>query len=236
MINFNILVVDDEKEICNAIEIYLKREGYNVYKAYDGIEALEKLNDNNIHLILLDVMMPKLDGIKTCLKIREDQNIPIIILSAKSENVDKIIGLNSGADDYITKPFNHLELIARVKSQLRRYEKPLKVENINVKDKIIIKDLEIDTTKKTTTLRGENIKLTATEYGILLLLAANPGKVFSIKEIYEKVWKAPFYHSENTVTVHIRRMREKIEFNPKDPEYIKVVWGVGYKIDDSTAK
>lgn len=236
MINFNILVVDDEKEICNAIEIYLKREGYNVYKAYDGIEALEKLNDNNIHLILLDVMMPKLDGIKTCLKIREDQNIPIIILSAKSENVDKIIGLNSGADDYITKPFNHLELIARVKSQLRRYEKPLNVENINVKDKIIIKDLEIDTTKKTTTLRGEDVKLTATEYGILLLLAANPGKVFSIKEIYERVWKAPFYHSENTVTVHIRRMREKIEFNPKDPEYIKVVWGVGYKIDDSTAK
>lgn len=236
MINFNILVVDDEKEICNAIEIYLKREGYNVYKAYDGIEALEVLGENNIHLILLDVMMPKLDGIKTCLKIREDQNIPIIILSAKSENVDKIIGLNSGADDYITKPFNHLELLARVKSQLRRYEKPLNVENINVKDKIIIKDLEIDTTKKTTTLRGEEIKLTATEYGILVLLASNPGKVFSIKEIYENVWKAPFYHSENTVTVHIRRMREKIEVNAKNPEYIKVVWGVGYKIVDSTTK
>lgn len=236
MINFNILVVDDEKEICNAIEIYLKREGYNVYKAYDGIEALELLGENNIHLILLDVMMPKLDGIKTCLKIREDQNIPIIILSAKSENVDKIIGLNSGADDYITKPFNHLELLARVKSQLRRYEKPLNVENINVKDKIIIKDLEIDTTKKITTLRGEEIKLTATEYGILVLLASNPGKVFSIKEIYENVWKAPFYHSENTVTVHIRRMREKIEVNAKNPEYIKVVWGVGYKIVDSTTK
>lgn len=236
MINFNILVVDDEKEICNAIEIYLKREGYNVYKAYDGIEALEVLGENNIHLILLDVMMPKLDGIKTCLKIREDQNIPIIILSAKSENVDKIIGLNSGADDYITKPFNHLELLARVKSQLRRYEKPLNVENINVKDKIIIKDLEIDTTKKITTLRGEEIKLTATEYGILVLLASNPGKVFSIKEIYENVWKAPFYHSENTVTVHIRRMREKIEVNAKNPEYIKVVWGVGYKIVDSTTK
>ncbi|WP_404989247.1 response regulator transcription factor [Clostridium culturomicium] len=234
--NYNILVVDDEKEICNAIEIYLKREGYNVYKAYDGIEALELLGENNIHLILLDVMMPKLDGIKTCLKIRQDQNIPIIILSAKSENVDKIIGLNSGADDYITKPFNHLELLARVKSQLRRYEKPLNVENINVKDKIIIKDLEIDTTKKTTTLRGEEIKLTATEYGILVLLASNPGKVFSIKEIYENVWKAPFYHSENTVTVHIRRMREKIEVNAKNPEYIKVVWGVGYKIVDSTIK
>lgn len=236
MINYNILVVDDEKEICNAIEIYLKREGYNVYKAYDGIEALELLGENNIHLILLDVMMPKLDGIKTCLKIRQDQNIPIIILSAKSENVDKIIGLNSGADDYITKPFNHLELLARVKSQLRRYEKPLNVENTNVKDKIIIKDLEIDTTKKTTTLRGEEIKLTATEYGILVLLASNPGKVFSIKEIYENVWKAPFYHSENTVTVHIRRMREKIEVNAKNPEYIKVVWGVGYKIVDSTIK
>lgn len=236
MINYNILVVDDEKEICNAIEIYLKREGYNVYKAYDGIEALELLGENNIHLILLDVMMPKLDGIKTCLKIRQDQNIPIIILSAKSENVDKIIGLNSGADDYITKPFNHLELLARVKSQLRRYEKPLNVENINVKDKIIIKDLEIDTTKKTTTLRGEEVKLTATEYGILVLLASNPGKVFSIKEIYENVWKAPFYHSENTVTVHIRRMREKIEVNAKNPEYIKVVWGVGYKIVDSTIK
>lgn len=236
MINFNILVVDDEKEICDAIEIYLKREGYGVYKAFDGMEALEILADNKIHLILLDVMMPKLDGIKTCMKIREDQNIPIIILSAKSENVDKIIGLNSGADDYITKPFNHLELIARVKSQLRRYEKPLNVENINVKDKIIIKDLEIDTTRKTVALRGEEVKLTATEYGILLLLASNPGKVFSIKEIYEKVWKAPFYHSENTVTVHIRRMREKIEFNPKNPEYIKVVWGVGYKIDDSTYK
>lgn len=236
MINFNILVVDDEKEICNAIEIYLKREGYNVYKAFDGIEALEVLNNNNIHLILLDVMMPKLDGIKTCLKIRENQNIPIIILSAKSENVDKIIGLNSGADDYITKPFNHLELVARVKSQLRRYEKPLNVENINLKDRIIVNDLEIDTTKKTTTLRGEEVKLTATEYGILLLLAANTGKVFSIKEIYEKVWKAPFYHSENTVTVHIRRLREKIEFNPKNPEYIKVVWGVGYKMDNSTIK
>lgn len=231
MLNFNILVVDDEKEICNAIEIYLKREGFNVYKAFDGIEALEILEENKVHLIILDVMMPKLDGIKTCLKIREKENIPIIILSAKSENLDKIIGLNSGADDYITKPFNHLELIARVKSQLRRYEKPLDIENVNLKDKIIIKDLFIDTTLKSVKLRGEEIKLTATEYGILLLLASNAGKIFSIKEIYEKVWKSPFYHSENTVTVHIRRIREKIEINPKDPEYIKVVWGVGYKMD-----
>ncbi len=232
MSNFNILVVDDEVEICNAIEIYLKREDLNVLKAYDGIEALQILEEEKIHLILLDVMMPKLDGIKTCLKIRENRNIPIIILSAKSENLDKIIGLNSGADDYITKPFNHLELIARVKSQLRRYEKPLDIENVNLKDKIIIKDLIIDTTLKSVTLRDEPVKLTATEYGILLLLASNTGKVFSIKEIYENVWKAPFYHSENTVTVHIRRMREKIEINSKDPEYIKVVWGVGYKIEN----
>lgn len=231
MSNFNILVVDDEIEICNAIEIYLNREGLNVFKAYDGIEALQVLEEEKIHLILLDVMMPKLDGIKTCLKIRENRNIPIIILSAKSENLDKIIGLNSGADDYITKPFNHLELIARVKSQLRRYEKPLDIENVSLKDKIIIKDLIIDTTLKSATLRGELLKLTATEYGILLLLASNAGKVFSIKEIYENVWKAPFYHSENTVTVRIRRMREKIEINSKNPEYIKVVWGVGYKIE-----
>ena len=231
MSNFNILVVDDEIEICNAIEIYLNREGLNVFKAYDGIEALQVLEEEKIHLILLDVMMPKLDGIKTCLKIRENRNIPIIILSAKSENLDKIIGLNSGADDYITKPFNHLELIARVKSQLRRYEKPLDIENVSLKDKIIIKDLIIDTTLKSATLRGELLKLTATEYGILLLLASNAGKVFSIKEIHETVWKAPFYHSEHTVTVRIRRMREKIEINSKNPEYIKVVWGVGYKIE-----
>lgn len=231
MTNYNILVVDDEVEICSAIEIYLKRENLNVYKAYDGLEALDILNDKKIHLIILDIMMPKLDGLKTCMKIRESKNIPIIMLSAKSENLDKIIGLNCGADDYITKPFNHLELVARVKSQLRRYEKPLDTTNINIKDKIIIKDLIIDTSKRSVILRGENVKLTATEYGILLLLASNPGKVFSIKEIYEEVWKEPFYHSENTVTVHIRRMREKIEINSKDPEYIKVVWGVGYKIE-----
>lgn len=231
MTNYNILVVDDEVEICSAIEIYLKRENLNVYKAYDGLEALDILNDKKIHLIILDIMMPKLDGLKTCMKIRESKNIPIIMLSAKSENLDKIIGLNCGADDYITKPFNHLELVARVKSQLRRYEKPLDTTNINIKDKIIIKDLIIDTSKRSVILRGENIKLTATEYGILLLLASNPGKVFSIKEIYEEVWKETFYHSENTVTVHIRRMREKIEINSKDPEYIKVVWGVGYKIE-----
>lgn len=232
MKNFNILVVDDEREICDAIEIYLKREELNVFKAYDGIDALEILHKEKIHLIILDVMMPKLDGLKTCMKIRENNNIPIIMLSAKSENLDKIIGLNSGADDYITKPFNHLELVARVKSQLRRYEKPLDVSSINIKDKIIIKDLIIDTTQKSVMLRDSLVRLTATEYGILLLLASNPGRIYSIKEIYENVWNEPFYHSENTVTVHIRRMREKIEINTKEPEYIKVVWGLGYKIDE----
>lgn len=231
MNDYNILVVDDEIEICNAIEIYLRRENLNAIKAHNGIEALEILNKNKVHLIILDIMMPELDGLKTCMKIRETKNIPIIILSAKSENIDKIIGLNSGADDYITKPFNHLELIARVKSQLRRYEKPLYIEDNESQGKIIVKDLEIDTASKSVILRNNPVKLTATEYRILLLLASNPGKIFSIKEIYEKVWNEPFYHSENTVTVHIRRMREKIEINSKDPEYIKVVWGLGYKIE-----
>ena len=173
--------------------------------------------------------MPKLDGMRTCLKIRESRNIPIILLSAKSEDSDKILGLNIGADDYVTKPFNHLELVARVKSQLRRYDYPLNREN--TQDLIVIKDLTIDTVNKQVSLRGENIKLTATEYKILTLLASHPGRIFSIKEIYERVWEEPFYKSENTVTVHIRRMREKIEINSKEPEYIKVVWGLGYKID-----
>ncbi|MFR2299378.1 MAG: response regulator transcription factor [Clostridium paraputrificum] len=186
------------------------------------------LEGKQIHLIILDIMMPKLDGIKTCLKIRESKNIPIIMLSAKGEDSDKILGLNVGADDYITKPFNNLELVARVKSQLRRYEKPLSIEESSV---IKVKDLEIDTLLKKITVRGEEIKATATEYKILLLLASNLGRVFSIKEIYEKVWEEPFYKSENTVTVHIRRIREKIELNTKEPEYIKVVWGIGYKIE-----
>ena len=225
---YNVLVVDDEKEIRDAIEIYLRGEKLNVIKAEDGLEALDILEGKQIHLIILDVMMPKLDGIKTCLKIRESKNIPIIMLSAKGEDSDKILGLNVGADDYITKPFNNLELVARVKSQLRRYEKPLSIEESSV---IKVKDLEIDTLLKKITLRGEEIKATATEYKILLLLASNLGRVFSIKEIYEKVWEEPFYKSENTVTVHIRRIREKIELNTKEPEYIKVVWGIGYKIE-----
>ena len=225
---YNVLVVVDEKEIRDAIEIYLRGEKLNVIKAEDGLEALDILEGKQIHLIILDIMMPKLDGIKTCLKIRESKNIPIIMLSAKGEDSDKILGLNVGADDYITKPFNNLELVARVKSQLRRYEKPLSIEESSV---IKVKDLEIDTLLKKITVRGEEIKATATEYKILLLLASNLGRVFSIKEIYEKVWEEPFYKSENTVTVHIRRIREKIELNTKEPEYIKVVWGIGYKIE-----
>ena len=230
MDKFTVLVVDDEKEICDAIELYLNLEGIDVIKALDGLEALDILKTKNIHLIILDIMMPKLDGIKTCMEIRKDNNIPIIMLSAKSEFNDKILGLNIGADDYITKPFNHLELVARVKSQLRRYEKPL--ENVIVDDKKIeVKDLEIDEKLKKITLRGEELRLTATEYKIVLLLAKNIGRIFSIREIYEHVWEEDFYKSENTVTVHIRRIREKMELNIKQPEYIKVVWGLGYKME-----
>ncbi|MDD6770103.1 MAG: response regulator transcription factor [Inconstantimicrobium porci] len=225
---YSILVVDDEKEIRDAIEIYLRGENYKVYKAGDGIEALDILNEHEIHVIILDIMMPKLDGIRTCMKIREKNNIPIIMLSAKGEDSDKILGLNIGADDYVTKPFNYLELVARVKSQLRRYEKPLSENNGNV---ISIRDLVIYKDLKRVEVRGEEVKLTATEFKIIELLAQNPGKVFSIEEIYEKIWGEPIYKSDNTVTVHIRRIREKIEINTKEPEYIKVVWGVGYKID-----
>lgn len=229
MDKFNVLVVDDEKEIRDAIDIYLRGEGINVIKAKDGLEALEVLDKEDVHLVVLDLMMPRLDGMQTCIKIRETRNMPIIMLSAKSEDSDKILGLNIGADDYVTKPFNNLELVARVKSQLRRYEKPLSIENSQ--DTIVIKDLMIDNINKKVVLRGNEVKLTATEYKILILLASHPGRIFSIKEIYEKVWEEAFYKSENTVTVHIRRMREKIEINSKDPEYIKVVWGIGYKVD-----
>ena len=228
MDKFNVLVVDDEKEIRDAIDIYLRGEGINVIKAKDGLEALEVLDKEDVHLVVLDLMMPRLDGMQTCMKIRETRNMPIIMLSAKSEDSDKILGLNIGADDYVTKPFNNLELVARVKSQLRRYEKPLSIENSQ--DTIIIKDLLIDNINKKVVLRGNEVKLTATEYKILILLASHPGRIFSIKEIYEKVWEEAFYKSENTVTVHIRRMREKIEINSKDPEYIKEVWGIGYKV------
>ena len=231
--NFNILVVDDEKEIRDAIEIYLRGENLNVLKAEDGIDALEKLDENEIHLIILDIMMPKMDGIRTCLSIREKRNIPIIMLSAKSEDSDKILGLNVGADDYVTKPFNHLELVARVKAQLRRYDNPLTAteENTNNSSVIRIRDLVIDGEEKMAIVRGEKIKLTATEYKILYLLCSYPGRIFSSKEIYERVWEEAFYNGDNTVTVHIRRIREKIELNPKEPDYLKVVWGLGYKIE-----
>ena len=229
MEKFNILVCDDEKAIVDAIEIYLKQEGYNVLKAYNGEEALKILDENEVHLILLDIMMPKMDGLKATIKIRENLNIPIIILSAKSEDTDKILGLNFGADDYITKPFNPLELVARVKSQMRRYTS---LGSIAEKTNIIkIGGLELDKEAKEVRVEGEPVKLTATEYGILELLMENAGKVFSIDQIYESVWNELSFAPENTVSVHIRRIREKIEINPKEPRYLKVVWGIGYKIE-----
>ncbi len=226
---FNILVCDDDKSIVDAIEIYLIQEKYNVLKAYDGMEALKVLEENEVHLILMDIMMPKMDGLKTTIKIRETQNIPIIILSAKSEDTDKILGLNFGADDYLAKPFNPLELMARVKSQMRRYTA---LGSIAEKSNTIkTGDLELDKDAKEVRVCNEQVKLTATEYGILLLLMENAGKVFSIDEIYEKVWNELSFAPENTVSVHIRRIREKIEINPKEPKYLKVVWGIGYKIE-----
>ena len=229
MEKLNILVCDDDKAIVDAIEIYLKNEGYHVIKAYNGLEALEELEKNEIHLILMDVMMPKMDGISATVKIREKMNIPIIILSAKTEDTDKILGLNFGADDYITKPFNPLELLARVKSQMRRYTSLGSIaEKSNV---ITIGDLELDKDAKEVRVNGESVKLTATEYGILQLLMENAGKVLSISQIYESVWKELSFAPENTVSVHIRRIREKIEINPKEPRYLKVVWGIGYKFE-----
>ena len=234
MIKNNVLVVDDDKEIVDAIDIYLRNEGINVIKAYDGIEALEALMENDVHLILMDIMMPKMDGLRTTMKIRQEKNIPIILISAKSEDTDKILGLNMGADDYITKPFNPLELIARVKSQLRRYTVLGNYSGQNKEEtKSIISSggLSLNQDTKEVLVDGEGIKLTATEFGILELLLKNQGRVFSIDEIYEKVWKEPSYNAENTVAVHIRRIREKIEINPKEPKYLKVVWGLGYKIE-----
>ena len=229
---YNILVVDDDKEIVESIEIYLKNEGFNIFKAYNGIEALEILVDKEIHLILMDIMMPKLDGIKATIKIREEKNIPIILVSAKSEDTDKIIGLNIGADDYITKPFNLLELVARVKSNLRRYVTLGNYNNDTInKDVLKSGGLELNTSTKQVKVDGELVKITPIEFKILKLLLANKGRVFSIDEIYEKVWNEESFNVENTVAVHIRRIREKIEINPKEPRYLKVVWGVGYKIE-----
>ncbi len=231
MKNIKILVVDDDREIAGAIEKLLALEGYHVIKAYNGFDALEALVSGDIKLILMDVMMPKLDGLSATLKIRESKNIPIIILSAKSEDSDKILGLSMGADDYITKPFNPQELIARVKSQLRRYMHLGDMGNIKSSSQIVVGGLCLDTDAKQLKVDGEDVHLTAKEFQILELLMKNKGIVFSAEKIYERVWKATPYSIENTVMVHIRRIREKIEINPKEPNYLKVVWGIGYKIE-----
>ena len=228
---YNILVCDDDKAIVEAIEIYLSQEGYHILKAFDGEQALKIIENEKVDLLLLDVMMPKLDGIRTTLKIREKHSIPIIILSAKSEDVDKILGLNVGADDYVTKPFNPLELIARVKSQLRRYTQlggSAQFESDTIYE---VGGLRMNDDLKEVTVDGEPVKLTPIEYNILLLLMKNQGRVFSINQIYESIWNEDAIGADNTVAVHIRHIREKIEINPKEPRYLKVVWGVGYKIE-----
>lgn len=226
-----ILVVDDDKEIAGAIEKLLKLEGFEVLKAYNGLQALDMLVNNDIQLILLDVMMPKLDGLSTTMKIRESKNIPIIILSAKSEDTDKILGLSMGADDYVTKPFNSQELVARVKSQLRRYLRLGDLDKAKNSAQITVGGLCLDNEAKQLTVDGDAVKLTATEYKIVELLMTNAGIVFSAEKIYERVWQEAAYSVENTVMVHIRRIREKIEITPKEPKYLKVVWGIGYKIE-----
>lgn len=225
-----ILVCDDDREIVEAIDIYLQQEGYQVLKAYDGEEALRILKESEVHLLIMDVMMPKLDGIRATLKIREESSIPIIILSAKTEDSDKILGLNVGADDYLGKPFNPLELVARVKSQLRRYTM---LGNVAEKNDAVyeVGGLSINDDLKEVTVDGEAVRLTPIEYNILLLLVKNQGKVFSINQIYENIWNEDAIGADNTVAVHIRHIREKIEINPKEPRYLKVVWGVGYKIE-----
>ncbi len=227
----NILIVDDEKEIVDLIEIYLQNDGYGVYKANSGDEALRIIDENTVHLVLLDIMMPGIDGLEVCRRIRRDKNIPIIMLSAKSQDMDKVLGLTTGADDYITKPFNPIELLARVKSQLRRYlylnpHVPDENDEIVVGGGIIInKDTHV------VCKDGEEISLTPIEFGILYLLASNAGRVFDSEEIFERVWKERYFQSNNTVMVHIRRLREKIEDDPRNPQYIKTVWGVGYKFE-----
>lgn len=224
----NILIVDDDRQIVDSIGIFLKGDGYSVFKAYDGMEALDILASQEIHLMILDIMMPKLDGIKTLLKLRESRNIPVILLSAKSEDADKIFGLSAGADDYVTKPFNPSELIARVKSQLRRYTT---LGSIGKQSGIItIGGLSLDVEQKIAKIDGEEVRMTPIEYRILELLVQNRGKVFSTEEIYRKVWREDVAVADNTIAVHIRHIREKIEINPKDPKYLKVVWGIGYKI------
>lgn len=226
-----ILVCDDDKDIVEAIDIYLTQEGYEVLKAYDGDEAIKVLKSNEVDLLIMDVMMPRLDGIRATLKIRENMSLPIIILSAKSEDADKILGLNIGADDYMTKPFNPLELVARVKSQLRRYTQLGSTARSDNQSEFRTGGLVIRDDLKEVTVDGEKVKLTPIEYNILLLLVKNQGKVFSINQIYENIWNEEAIGADNTVAVHIRHIREKIEINPKEPRYLKVVWGVGYKVE-----
>ena len=226
-----ILVCDDDKDIVEAIDIYLTQEGYEVLKAYDGDEAIKVLKSNEVDLLIMDVMMPRLDGIRATLKIRENMSLPIIILSAKSEDADKILGLNIGADDYITKPFNPLELVARVKSQLRRYTQLGSTARSDNQSEFRTGGLVIRDDLKEVTVDGEKVKLTPIEHNILLLLVKNQGKVFSINQIYENIWNEEAIGADNTVAVHIRHIREKIEINPKEPRYLKVVWGVGYKVE-----
>ena len=226
-----ILICDDDKEISEAISIYLQNEGYTTLLAFTGKQALSILELNEIHLIIMDIMMPEMDGLHATMEIRRERNIPIIMLSAKSEDTDKILGLNMGADDYITKPFNPLELIARVKSQLRRYTMLGSLPETSSEEMFVVGALVLDDKNKKVTIDGEDVHLTPLEYKICYLLIRHPGRVFSIDEIYELVWGEDSFGGGSTVTVHIRRIREKIEINPKEPKYIKVVWGLGYKIE-----
>lgn len=228
---YNILVCDDDKEIVSAIEIYLSKEGYNVLKAYNGEECIEILKQNTIHLVLLDIMMPKKDGIETIIEIRKQNSIPVIMLSAKSEDEDKIKGLDLGADDYVTKPFNPQELIARVRSSLRRYTKLGAIKDEKEENVYRTGGLEINDNLKKVMVDGKEVKLTPTEYNILKFLTKNKGIVYSIEQIYQSIWEEDCYGAENIIAVHIRHIREKIEINPKEPRYLKVIWGVGYKVE-----
>ena len=229
---YNVLVCDDEKDIVSALKIYLTAEGYHTFEAYNGREALDILSRETVHLALLDIMMPGMDGLAATTALREKSNIPVILLTAKSEDADKVLGLSIGADDYVTKPFNPMEVIARVRSQLRRYTMLGGMSGMEKKSSVIsIDGVEIDDDAKTVTLDGEPVNLTPIEYSILKLLMENAGKVFSYARIYELVWKDPAWGAENTVAVHIRHIREKLEINPAEPRYLKVVWGQGYKFE-----
>ena len=233
MENYHVLVVEDDEKIRDGIEIYLKSQGYEVSKAADGIEGLEKLKEKEVHLAIIDVMMPRMDGIQMVIQLRKEYDFPVIMLSAKSEEVDKIMGLNMGADDYVTKPFQPLELLARVNSHLRRYKRFLEMTGQGVKEAeniYHIGGIELNEDTKEVLVDGEAVKMTPMEFKILSLLMRNPGRVFSADEIYERVWNERAINTD-TIMVHVRKIREKIEYNPKEPKYLKVVWGVGYKIE-----